>query len=173
MYIYCAYNAKCLYVYIPVCSCTNWVTSAKLCVFICQSYSYMCWCVHAGCVDIYMYVGLNAGWVGVYARCVGAHAMCLGVLPDLYAYMNVSASGTNSNILRHKYQWIQAATWFCRLHGLCVLKVSTSNVSIVVVNCHNNRNVLRMTLLSMQSTVSPFLLRSVVNRILCLLSTVS
>ena len=37
----CVY-AKCLYVYIPTCSCINWVTSAKLCVFICQAYSYMC-----------------------------------------------------------------------------------------------------------------------------------
>ena len=37
----CVY-AKCLYVYIPSCSCINWVTSAKLCVFICQAYSYMC-----------------------------------------------------------------------------------------------------------------------------------
>ena len=37
----CVY-AKCLYVYIPACSCINWVTSAMLCVFICQAYSYMC-----------------------------------------------------------------------------------------------------------------------------------
>ena len=37
----CVY-AKCLYVYIPACSCINRATSAKLCVFICQSYSYMC-----------------------------------------------------------------------------------------------------------------------------------
>ena len=82
--------------------------------------------------------------------------MRLGVLPGLYVYMNVSASGTNSNILRQTYQRIQVATLFCRLHGLCVLKVSKSNVLIVVVNCHN-RNVLRMTRLSMQSTVSRFL----------------
>ena len=34
--------AKCLYEYIPARSCINWVTSAKLCVFICQVYSYMC-----------------------------------------------------------------------------------------------------------------------------------
>ena len=130
------------------------------------------------CADVYMqgvwiyksgYVGLNAGYVGVYARFVGAHAMRLGVLPGLYVYMNVSASGTNSNILRHTYQQIQVATWFCRLHGLCVLKVSTSNVSIVEVNCHNSRNVLRMTLLSMQSTVSRFLsdLQSTVSCICC------
>ena len=38
IYVY----AKCLYVYIPACSCINLVTSAKLCVFICQAYSYMC-----------------------------------------------------------------------------------------------------------------------------------
>ena len=50
----CVY-AKCLYVYIPACSCINWVMSAKLFVFICQAYSYMCRCVHAGCN-----VGLNA-----------------------------------------------------------------------------------------------------------------
>ena len=37
----CVY-AKCLYVYIPARSCIYWVTSAKLCVFICQAYSYMC-----------------------------------------------------------------------------------------------------------------------------------
>ena len=47
---------------------------------------------------------------GVYARCVGAHAMRLGVLPGLHVYMNVSDSGTNSNILRHTYQRIQVAT---------------------------------------------------------------
>ena len=37
----CVY-VKCLYVYIPARSFINWVTSAKLCVFICQAYSYMC-----------------------------------------------------------------------------------------------------------------------------------
>ena len=37
----CVY-AKCLYMYIPACSCINWIISAKLCVFICQAYSYMC-----------------------------------------------------------------------------------------------------------------------------------
>ena len=74
-------------------------------------------------------------------KSIGAHAMRLDVLPGVFVYMNVSASGTNLNILRHTYQRIQVATWFCRLHGLCVLKVSTSNFSIVVVNCHNSRNV--------------------------------
>ena len=37
----CVY-AKCLYVFIPARSFINWVTSAKLCVFIFQAYSYMC-----------------------------------------------------------------------------------------------------------------------------------
>ena len=37
----CVY-AKCLFVYIPACSFISWGTSAKLCVFICQAYSYMC-----------------------------------------------------------------------------------------------------------------------------------
>ena len=46
--------------------------------------------------------------------------MRLGVLPGLHVYMNVTASGTNSNILRRTYQRIQVATRFCRLHGLCV-----------------------------------------------------
>ena len=46
----------------------------------------------------------------MYARCVGAHAMRLGVLPGPYVYINVSASGTNSNILRHTNQRIQVAT---------------------------------------------------------------
>ena len=36
--------------------------------------------------------------------------MRLGVLPGLYVYMNVRASGTNSNILRYTYQRIQVAT---------------------------------------------------------------
>ena len=36
--------------------------------------------------------------------------MRLGVLPGLYVYMNDSASGTNSNILRHTNQRIQVAT---------------------------------------------------------------
>ena len=55
-------------------------------------------------------MGIYIGCVGVYARYVGAHAMLLGVLPGLKVYMNVSASGTNSNIQRHTCQRIQVAT---------------------------------------------------------------
>ena len=43
---------------------------------------------------------------------------------------------------------------FAALHGLCILKVSTIYVLVVEVNRHNIRNVLRMTLLSLWSTVS-------------------
>ena len=45
MYISCIY-AKYLYVYIPACSCINWVTSAKLRVFICRRIVI--------CADVYM-----------------------------------------------------------------------------------------------------------------------
>ena len=86
--------------------------------------------------------------------------MRLGVLPGLNVYMNVSDSGTNSNILRHTHtNEYKLQHDFAALHGLCMLKVSTSNVSVVEVNRHNSRNVLRMTLCSLcslQSTVSRF-----------------
>ena len=54
---------------------------------------------------------------------------------------------------------------FAALNGLCVLKVSTS----YEINRHNIRNVVRKTLLSLQSTVSPFLedLQSTVSCISC------
>ena len=62
---------------------------------------------------------------------------------------------------------------FAALHGLCMLKVSTIYVLVINVTRHNIRNVLRMTLLSLRSTVITISRRSAVNRILCLLSTVS
>ena len=139
----CIY-AKCLCVYIPVCSCINWVTSVKLCVCacvcvrvcVCQVNSYMCWCVgvHAGCVGIYVgCVGLSAGWVDATARCLGAHAMRLRYcLVWRYIWMSVLQkririywdTHTNAYKLQHD---------FAVLHWLCILKVSTNDVSVVEV----------------------------------------
>ena len=48
----CVY-AKCLNVYIPVCSCINWVTSAKLCECVCvcvRACVCACECVCARCI---------------------------------------------------------------------------------------------------------------------------
>ena len=58
---------------------------------------------------------------------------------------------------------------FAAFHGLCMLKVSTICVLVVEVTRHNIRNVLRMTLLSLQSTVSRFLedLQSTVSCVCC------
>ena len=58
---------------------------------------------------------------------------------------------------------------FAALHGLCMLKVSTSYVLVVEVNRQNIKNVLRMTLLNLRSTVSRFLedLQSTVSCVCC------
>ena len=63
----------------------------------------------------------------------------------------------NENKLQHD---------FAALHGLRMLKVSTS---YVLVNRHNIKNVLRMTLLNLRSTVSRFLedLQSTVSCVCC------
>ena len=57
--------------------------------------------IYFGCV------GLGARLVCVYVRCVGAYSMLLGVLPGFKVYLNVSASETDSNILRHAYKRVQ------------------------------------------------------------------
>ena len=58
---------------------------------------------------------------------------------------------------------------FAALHGLCMLKVSKIYVLVVEVTRHNIRNVLRMTLFSLRSTVSRFLedLQSAVSCVCC------
>ena len=58
---------------------------------------------------------------------------------------------------------------FAALHGLCILKVSTIYVLVVEVHRHNIKNVLRMTRLSLRSTVSRFLedLQSIVSCVCC------
>ena len=58
---------------------------------------------------------------------------------------------------------------FAALHGLCILKVSTNYVLVVEVHRHNIKNVLRMTRLSLRSTVSRFLedLQSTVSCVCC------
>ena len=95
--------------------------------------------------------------------------MPLGVLPGLKVYMNVSASGTISNIQRHTCQRKKLQHDFAALHGLCMLKGSTIYVLVVDVTRHNIRNVLRMTRLSLRSTVSRFLedLQSTVSCVCC------
>ena len=72
-------------------------------------------------------------------------------------------------ILRHTYQRVQLQHDFAVLSGLCILKVSTNDISVAEVSRRNSRNVLRRMLLSLQSTVSRFLedLRSTVSCVCC------
>ena len=58
---------------------------------------------------------------------------------------------------------------FATFHGLCMLKVSTIYVLVIEFTRHNIRNVLRMTLLSLRSTLSRFLedLQSTLSCVCC------
>ena len=97
--------------------------------------------------------------------------MLLGVLLSLkvHVYMNVSVSVTNSNTQRPHTNEYKLQHDFAAFNGLCMLKVSTSYVLVTAVNRHNIRNVLRKTLLSLQSTVSRFLeaLQSTISCVCC------
>ena len=139
-----------------------------VCVCVCQVYSYICWCVACGFIYRLCRITcrVSRGICKVWGR--SCHALrCIAWSEGIYECQCFR------NELEHTETHMPVNTScqhdFAALHGLCMLKVSTIYVLVVEVTRHNIRNVLRMTLLSLGSTVSQFLkdLQSTLSCVCC------